>query len=187
MWIAIFAAVLCFVLFQMIATPSQVERLDELPFSGPQYKGEAIRFDSSELRLLDGADAIKRIYTIDQSPFLVYVVDGTRNQNAVHEPSEFFLEGGWHIISQSTLPLEAGEGVVLTLQRNDESKEAIYWYTTGAMQHVSPWLQCIQSWMRRITLGNSNDEPLLVIVEAESPGTIHWNKTLNEFPELLTL
>jgi len=183
MWIAIFSVFIGVLVLRVLALPPQIERLDSLPLKGATFDGEPLQLTRQESQYLGNAEAIKRLYTLGNDSFVVAVIDGTRNRDAVHNPDICYQGEGYTIIKESSLPIPGGEAKVLVMKKEGEVRELAYWYTTGTSRHSSPFKQHVQSTLRRLSLIGHRNEPFLVIIESASPGT-DWNATLAAFPEL---
>ncbi len=71
---------------------------------------QALTHTPTEVDILGNALAIKNVYQIDDQQFLVIVLDGTTNRQAIHDPTHCFYSGGWTIDQTKSFPTAHGEG-----------------------------------------------------------------------------
>ena len=183
MWTTIFIIFIGVLVLRVLTLPPQLERLDSLPLKGATFEGEPLQLTQQEGQYLGSAEAVKRLYKLGSDRFVVAVIDGTRNRDAVHNPELCFQGEGYTIIKERSLPMRGGEAKVLIMKKAEEVRELAYWYTTGTSRHSSPLKQRIQSTLHHLSLVGHTNEPFLVIVESASTGT-NWNAVLSAFPEL---
>lgn len=163
------------------------ERLASIPSSGTHFAGKDIPLTESEKLALGAAHAMKRLYIYRGRQLIVTFTDGSNNRNAVHDPAYCFLGSGWQITSDSSMRLENGVARLLSLQQGQQSTELAYWFSDGSQSYHS----IIQYWMnttlRRLTLGHSGDEPILILIRPVQPGSLNWDEIAHHFIPLLGL
>lgn len=146
---------------------------------------QALTHTPTEVDILGNALAIKNVYQIDDQQFLVIVLDGTTNRQAIHDPTHCFYSGGWTIDQTKSFPTAHGEGVELEIHKLNRETEVLFWYSDGNQQHASPFNYWMKSTFRRLTLGLSGGEQILIIVQKLSaPATTDWKTLFNALPVL---
>jgi hypothetical protein len=112
------------------------------------------------------------------------VVDGTRNRRAVHDPGFCFRGAGWKIESEQPFALPHGEGRLVRLSRASETAEAVYWYSDGLSAHADPRRYWLEATLRRLSLGRSGPEPVLVMLVPAGPSPAGWQEWMRSWPML---
>ena len=142
----------------------------------------------TEIEILGEALAVKNLYQISDQQFLVIVMDGTKNRQAVHDPTHCFHSGGWTIDQETELPSAKGFAKQLQIHRPNQNAEVLFWYSDGKKHHSSPFTYWMKSTLRRMTLGTSSEEQVLVIVQKLSPSeTTHWHSLFEVLPSLIEI
>ena len=68
-----------------------------------------------------------------------------------------------------------------------KTAEAMYWMSDGKHRYTSAPTYWWKSTLRRLTLGASGDESVLVILQPLAGKTVDWNFLLDQFPALRDL
>ncbi|MDP6443790.1 MAG: exosortase-associated EpsI family protein [Pirellulaceae bacterium] len=165
----IVAAVLIGCLWQFAPMGSGESRLLRLPTDGPSFRSWTVPLKEEEEQLLGGSLASRRMYDFSGRRAIVSVVDGGMNRHAVHDPLYCFRGAGYEIRSVRQFPVDGGYAKHVTIARDRKSTDIVYWFSNGQRRHASVINYWWQSTLRRLSLGRSGAEPLLVILQFESP------------------
>lgn len=176
-----------------VVTVSLVWRLTVLPdahsrlgimAAGFGQRLEILPLDPWEQEYFGKARARRWLASDQGSSMIVTVVDGSGNRRAVHDPAFCFRGAGWTVGEETKVGLAHGEATRVVLQRGTEEMEAIYWYSDGRRGHGSPITYWLDTTIRRLSLGRSGAEPVLIlIVPAQGRGP-NWGEWLSRWPVL---
>ena len=168
--------------------PDAQARLYTLIHSQGNYTRTPLPLAPQEAEVFGQASASKQLYTFDGESAVVLVIDGSRNRHAVHDPRYCFRGAGWQVLTEASKPLpQGGEAVLLTLARNGETAQAIYWWSDCHSRHASALRYWWQSALRRLTAGRSGPEPLLTLIQPTLGQTLNWDHWLAAFPPIAQL
>ncbi len=182
LWIGLVVAIILGATWQFFPLSSAQNRMDLLPLNGVHFRGMNVPLTPFEEQFFKGVNVLKRVYQIDGEQYFVTVLDGTYNRHVVHDPYYCFTGGGWTILSEKPHKLSHGEANLVKLSKDGKISYAIYWFTDGQEQYTSPVHYWWQATLRRLTLGASGSEPVLVIIQPISKETADWKKVLTDFP-----
>ncbi len=174
------AAILLSMVWNRLPSEGTPSLLDTVPTEGWQMRSRDLPLTDLEKRWLDGAQGLKRLYALPTGSWMLAVTDGTANRHAVHDPSYCFRGDGWSVVRERTVPLDQGSARLLTLQRGDETLEALYWFYAGGEPFDSMPEYWLRSTLRRLTRGWSGPEPLLFILRPVRPEQPDWDRALAE-------
>ena len=139
----------------------------------------------NEEAILGSALVVKNVYQINQQQFLVMALDGTKNRQAVHDPAHCFHSSGWTIDVAEDYSLPNGTASRLEIHQKDNQTEVMFWYSNGAAQHASPVSYWFQSTFRRLTLGLSGDEQVLILIQKlTDQEKTDWSTLFEKVPAL---
>ncbi len=173
--------------WQFTDLPDAKARIESLPLNGKNLSGYDVPLTPSEEAFFKGVNAIKRIYKVGNQTFFLYALDGTHNRHAVHDPTYCFKGSGWDITNEKNFPLKDGSGLLFTLNKGYQTKEALVWFSDGVHNYNSPFKYWLATTLRRLTLGRSGAEPVLVSIQPLLTKTLDWNEIFKQFPELNNL
>lgn len=154
--------------------------LARIPREGYDLKSRDVDLSALEKKWLGGASGLKRLFSHSGRLWLLAVTDGTNNRQAVHDPMYCFLGEGWKITSKSQIPLAGGSANLVTMSRDGESSQALYWFFDGDTPFASVPEFWIKSTVRRLTRGLSGPEPLLFILRPLGPHSDQWIASASE-------
>lgn len=186
-WIALALVLLMGVIWEFYPLSDASERLHSLPLSGPGFAGYDVPINETERAVFLDNHLVKRIYQVAGQHFFLSIVDGTHHRSAVHDPTLCFQGEGWSIEGRRPLRLVNGEGEILTLKRDEESREVLLWFSDGKQRYSSLIRYWYQTMVRRLSLGRSGEEPVRVIVQPVGKDPVEWNKLLRDFYPLWAL
>ncbi len=66
-------------------------------------------------------------------------------------------------------------------------RETAYWFSTGRQRHTSVIRYWFQATLRRITLGRSDKEPVLIMIQSEEDHTLNLGEVLDQFGVLFDI
>lgn len=178
--ILLVAAIALSMLWPRLPMAGDPEPLASIPREGFGLKSRDVELSALEQKWLAGAAGLKRIFSHANQLWLLAVTDGTKNRQAVHDPTYCFLGEGWKITAKSEIPLAGGSATLVTMSRNGESSQAIYWFYDGETPFASVPEFWIKSTVRRITRGLSGPEPLLFILRPVGPPPENWIAAASE-------
>jgi len=188
LWIGLAIAIVLGLLWQLYPLPDAQYRLDKLPMAGQNFAGEDLPLTEFEMNFFKNVNVMKRFYRIGNETFFVTALDGTHNRHVVHDPYYCFTGSGWEIVGKKKFPLKHGEAEEVILSKNSRKKAALYWYTDGVNEYRSPMRYWWEATLRRLTLGQSGPEPVLVMIQPMDTTTeVDWNKVLTSLSPLISL
>ncbi len=185
LWIILTAAIIVGILWQFIRLPDADLRIRSLPLHGNQYSGYDVPLSPSEEDFFKDVNVVKRIYQIGGQSVFLYILDGSHNRHAVHDPTYCFRGSGYEVVSQKPFMLSGGQASLFDLVKGNEKKEALIWFSNGANHFASPFKYWWETTLRRLTLGYSGQEPVLIVIQPlKETDTINWEDLLEKFPEI---
>lgn len=187
LWTALIAAILLGAVWQFAPLPDAKERMAQLPLNGIGYQGKAIPLEPFEEEFFKDVTVLKRVYEVNGQYFFITVLDGTKNRHLVHDPYYCFRGGGWEIIEEKTFPMNMGYGSKLLIVKDNQQREALFWFSDGVSQYSSPLKYWLQTSLRRLSLGMSGNEPLLVVVQPLVNEPVDWKAFRKNFSNLFEL
>lgn len=188
LWLGLAIAVILGLLWQFVPLQDASERLESLPLYGPEFIGKNIPLSGWEKDYFENVNVLKRIYKVGDQNVFITALDGTRNRHAIHDPLYCLRGSGWEVLSQESLPLTDGGSIAFVKLRKDEqTQDALYWFSNGHVHYDSPLKYWWQATLRRLTLGYSGQEPVLVFVQPLDESELNWKQLFRIFPQLLSL
>jgi hypothetical protein len=185
LWIVLGLAVVLGLLWQFVKLPDADLRIHQLPMQGVGFTGYDLPLSEDELKFFANVNMVKRVYQVGDQRYFIYVLDGTHNRHAVHDPTYCFRGSGWEVVSQKPFPVEGGMGALYQLVKGKERKDALLWFSDGKERFASPFEYWWKTTLRRLTLGRSGPEPVLIVIQPlKATEDTNWNKLLQQFPEL---
>ncbi|HOW67507.1 MAG TPA: exosortase-associated EpsI family protein [Candidatus Paceibacterota bacterium] len=160
-------------------------RLRHLPDAGLGFRSKDIPLSDTEKSIFGKAQALKRFYDFGAYQFFFTVIDGTRNRHAIHDPLYCFRGAGWKVIQQADRPLEVGTGRMVRLEKEGKQEEVLFWFSDGHQRHGSAMRFWWQTTLRRLTLGLSGPEPVLVIVQPYRADQVNWQRLVDTVVQVL--
>lgn len=187
LWIALAFAIILGAIWQFYPLKNAQERLEKLPLEGADFKGKNIPLTSFEAQFFHGVGVIKRLYRIGDDNIFLTVLDGTYNRHVVHDPYYCFRGSGWDILGEKQVSIPGGSASLVQIQKGDMEKEALFWFSDGTDHFSSPFTYWKLTTLRRLTLGHSGAEPVLIMVQPAYEATMDWKKLPEQFPQLYQL
>ncbi len=184
LWTFLAIAIVLGGIWEFYPLPNAKDRMEKLPLVGDFFKGQNVPLSDFEKQFFKGIDVIKRVYLIDKSWYFVSMLDGSNNRHLVHDPRYCFRGSGWTILSEKRFPLPHGEGSLVALLKDNERREAIYWFSDGIKQYSSPMYYWWNTTLRRLSLGRSGPEPILIIIQPLEIIKPNWNQIEENFKPL---
>lgn len=167
--------------------PDATDRLNALPTHGPGFASRAISSDPAEAAVIGEARLMKKLCQTTTQQVTLSVIDGTKNRHATHDPAYCLRGSGWAVRDSSLIAVPGGEGTLLTLTKDGNTTQAVFWFSDGASRHSSPVKHWWNSAFRRLTFGRSGPAPVLVMMFPTEGTTADWPKLWVEMPELWKL
>ena len=153
------------------------DRLAGLPVSGPGFQSKEIRLTDSDREFLGGARGVQHLVQLhDGGRLMVTVIDGSGNRHAVHDPTYCLAGGGWKIVRKEVSVLQSGEATFMVMEKDGKTMEAMWFFDDGKRQFTSPLGYLLRTGARRVTLGRSGAEPLLVTVRTLPGESADWRR-----------
>lgn len=187
LWGLLILALILGLIWQFYPLPNAAQRFEHLPLFDKGFAGRNIPLNEFEKNFFKNVTVMKRLYTVGDQRLFITALDGTRNRHVVHDPYYCFRGGGWEIMSEEAVTLPKGEAKLLTLTREEKTQPALYWFSDGSTQYTSPMKYWWQATLRRLSLGASGPEPVLIIVQPIDGQELDWKALFKTFPELLAL
>jgi hypothetical protein len=161
----------------MIPLKSAHDRLAALPGSSPDFQARPLELSAEDRAFLGKAESAQFLIAMRGGGRLVLsVIDGTGNRHAVHDPAYCFSGAGWKIQSKTLVKLSSGDATRVSLAKGDEKSEALWFFDNGTKQFTSPMDYWLATSLRRITLGHSGDEPVLVTLRSLPGESVDWDR-----------
>jgi len=186
-WIALLPTVALGLLWQYYPLTDASPRLARLTPRGLMVESRDMALTPTEEANFSGTHVIKRLAAFGRDRVILIVVDGTRNRHAIHDPLFCFRGAGWEVTAQEPVPLEAGVGRLLKLRQKQNEAEALYWFSDGQHQFAGPLEYWWKTALRRLSLGRSGPEPVLVILSSTGDNPPNWPQLLKAWPDLQEL
>lgn len=187
LWITLVTAIFLGLLWQFAPLQDAQERLDKLPLQGIGYNGKNLSLLPHEEKFLKGANVIKREYEVNGQSFFITVLDGTHNRHLVHDPYYCFRGLGWNILQNTDYPLPNGQASLLLIEKGNEKKQALFWFSDGKEVYSSPFRYWLDTTIRRLSFGLTGEEPLLIVVQPEGTQSTDWKRFSKTFSQLFEL
>ncbi len=187
LWLGLASAIILSILWQFKPLPDALHRMETLPLIGIGYKGSDLPLKPSEKKIFEGVNVLKRVYTIGNKPFFITVLDGTHNRHVVHDPYYCLKGSGWSLLNEKTVPAPKGKASLLIVRKGDKEKEALFWFSDGNKQFNSPLTYWLTATLRRITLGLSGPEPVLIVVQPMQEEPVDWEHFQKQMGPLFNL
>ncbi|HPW67959.1 MAG TPA: exosortase-associated EpsI family protein [Deltaproteobacteria bacterium] len=130
---------------------------------------------------------MKRYYGFGADELVLIAIDGAGNRHAVHDPMYCFRGAGWRIWNKTVAPVEGGEALLLQLEKYGRIRETAYWFSNGRQRHISVMRYWFQATLRRITLGRSDKEPVLIMLQSVEDHPLNLGEVLDQFGVLFDI
>lgn len=188
LWIGLALAIVLGLLWQLYPLSDAQNRFNRLPLVGEGFVGEDVPLSDFERSFFKDVNILKRVYRIGNQTFFVTALDGTRNRHVVHDPYYCFTGSGWDIVGKKNIQLQHGDAEEVTISRNSRDKVALFWFSNGVVEYRSPLRYWMEATLRRLTLGWSGQEPVLILIQPLDTTTdVDWKKVLGTFSPLINL
>ena len=187
LWVAIGVAVLSGMLWAVYPLPDAAARLNVMPRTGSEFASEDIALTPTELQVLGRVNVVHRRYQLGDAQFYATVIDGTKDRHAVHDPRYCFQGAGWKVLSERKLPLNGGEGHLVHAVNGQYEVQALFWFSDGAGRYTSLLRYWWQTTLRRMSLGRSGAEPVLVVLQSFGHQQPEWSALAPTVIEALNL
>lgn len=178
-WIFLAIVITLGVVWQTYPLPDAKKRMDALPLNGPGFRGEEIAATPFEVDFFKGVNMIKRMYKVDDRSFFVTVLDGTHNRHVVHDPYYCITGSGWQINHKESLTIPGGEASLVSMNKDGYERQALFWFSNGTTRFASPMHYWIEATIRRVSLGWSGPEPVLILIQPLDNKSVDWHKLID--------
>ncbi|MBI4659856.1 MAG: exosortase-associated EpsI family protein [Verrucomicrobia bacterium] len=165
-WFGLIAAIVLGVLWDFYPLANSEDRLRLVRANGSNFSSQDLPLTRTEQSVFANAKVIHRRYQFEGHRVFVTLVDGTENRHAVHDPGYCFQGAGWKVVDQTTITVPGGRAKRFKAVRKTETMVVMYWFSDGCKRHASFPRYWWQTTLRRITLGRSGPEPVLVVLQA---------------------
>ena len=166
-WVLLVFVAIVALLWPTVPLKDSSHRLAKLPKFGPGFVTKELELSDADRKQLGKATAVQRlVITDDGSRMILNVIDGTHNRHAVHDPSYCFAGAGWKIEYTEKIDLSHGEGIFLHMRKGNQQSGALCFFDDGKRQFPSAISYWMRTSLRRLTLGASGDEPILVLIRS---------------------
>ncbi len=182
LWIGLTVAVVLSLAWEFIPLSDASARLEKLPVQGLGFAGRDVPLSETEAAVYKSARVMKRLYQVGKERVVLVAIDGSRDRHAVHDPLYCFHGAGWSVAASRDIAVSGGNAKLLTLKKNDRTAEAMFWFSDGTERHTSALRYWLQTTLRRLSLGRSGEEPLLVILQPLTGTALQWDRLLVRFP-----
>ncbi len=186
-WFGTTLAIACGAIWDFQPRSDRSERLASIPIHAKCFDGQDLSLTDDERAIIGRASIVHRQYRCDTREFILTAIDGSRNRHAVHDPRYCFTGAGWKVIAESELAVPHGRARWLKLSRDDDQLDVLFWLTNGGTRHASFLRYWWQTTLRRLTLGHSGQEPVLVVVQSFGADQPAWPEVLPDLVDALNL
>lgn len=187
LWIALGLALVMGGAFELCKGSGDQSRVHRIPARGFGFTSFEIPLSAGELDRYKKAEVIKRCYLMGQTRFMLIAIDGEKNRHAVHDPMYCFTGAGWRIRGSESAQIEAGSCTILHLTNGSSSRDVVYWFTDGRKRHASVVRYWFQATLRRITMGRSGREPILVMLQSVEGYPVNLVAVMNQLGALFEI
>jgi hypothetical protein len=187
LWAALALAIVLGIAWQFYPLADAKERILALPLNGEGFSGQDVPLSEFEKTFFTKVNVLKRVYKIGERYFFVTALDGTRNRHVVHDPYYCFKGSGWEILSDKSFPIPGGTASLLEITKGEDKRQALFWFSDGTSHYTSPLHYWWEATVRRITLGYSGPEPILILIQPLEGGPVDWNNVVKIFHPLFKL
>jgi hypothetical protein len=187
LWVLLVLAVVCGSVWGLYPLPDAAKRLESVPRRGPEFDSRDVALTASELTVLGRVNLIHRRYELNGRAFYVTLVDGTQDRHAVHDPRYCFQGAGWKVLDERKLPLPGGEANWVRAINSGGEVQALFWFSTGPTRYTSLSRYWAQTTLRRMTLGQSGPEPVMIVLQSFGHEQPDWVSFAPEVIERLRL
>jgi len=179
LWIGLILAIALGLLWQFYPLQDAKQTLDRVPLAGPGFVGKDVPLSIFEEQFFKGVNVVKRVYRVDNANYFFTMLDGTHNRHIVHDPYYCFTGSGWDILSAKDIPIEGGTAKELVISKGAHRKSALFWFSNGEESYASTWKFWWQATLRRLSLGKSGPEPLLLMIQPlDNTTEVDWPQIL---------
>lgn len=179
LWIFLVVAIGLGLLWQFYPLPDAKKRIEGLPLNGPGFVGQDVPLNDFEESFFKNVNVLKRVYRVNDSNYFLTVLDGTHNRHVVHDPYYCFTGSGWQIDNADKISIQGGTAEQLLISKGAQNKSAIFWFSDGKDNFNSAWKYWMAATLRRLSLGYSGQEPVLVMLQPlDNTTDVDWNKIL---------
>lgn len=182
--LVILACVLLGISWKLFPVPESAFHVEDVPRKGLYFQSTDIPLSRAEVAALGEAEAIKRLYHFHGEPFVVTVIDGTKNRAAVHDVALCLRGAAGKIVHSESLSLSRGTA---HLYRSEEGEEILSWYSSPRKQHGSFFQYRLSAAIHRLSFGKLGDDSYHVIVQrmVQSNEPYDWKPAIREwFPQM---
>lgn len=187
LWVGLLTSITLGLIWQFAPLPDAKKHLENLPLSGIGYQGKNIPLEPFEKEFFKDVHILKRLYQVNGQNFFITVLDGTHNRHVVHDPYYCFKGGGWTVLQEKNISIKKGNASLLLIGKDGYQREALFWFSDGKKQHNSPFYYWMQATLRRLSLGASGPEPVLVVVQPLTDDPVNWKLFEKNFYSLFNL
>ena len=173
--------------WESVKLPDAAARFEAVPVSGLNFASRDLPLTAAERDIYGSARVLKRLYQVGRQRLALVVVDGSSNRHAVHDPLYCFRGAGWSVTASREWAVRGGTARVVTLSQGRAAAEAVYWFSDGDSRHASAPRYWWQTALRRLSLGRSGPEPVLVLVHNVEGDSGGLTAALDQLPGLLEL
>ena len=179
LWTLLAVAIFLGLLWQFYPLSDARKRMDELPLAGPGFVGQDVPLNEFEESFFKGVNVLKRVYQVDGSNYFLTVLDGTHNRHVVHDPYYCFTGSGWQIDEGKQISIQNGTAEQLLISKGVNDKSALFWFADGKANFSSTWKYWLAATWRRLTLGYSGQEPVLIMLQPlDNTKDVDWSQVL---------
>lgn len=172
---------------QLWPLPDAAARIARLSPAGVWHRTVPVELAPWEREFFRRAEVVKRIAVVQRERFVLTVIDGSHNRQAVHDPEFCFRGAGWTIEGVTEVAVGHGNARLLRLRKDTTTAEALFWFSDGVTSFSAPWRYWIAATWRRLTFGRSGAEPVLVLLTSLDAAPPKWPSVLEHWPELARL
>jgi len=167
-----------------VPLPDAQNRVTRLATAGLGFTSREAPLNEPEKSIYGSAQVVKRIYRVGRENLMAIIIDGARNRHAIHDPVYCFSGAGWVIAGERPLRLPGGAGSILSLHKDGDTREVVFWFSDGRVRHAQPARCWWQMALRRLTFGASGSDPVLVLVQPLNGAGTDWERLPMQLPGL---
>jgi hypothetical protein len=187
LWLGLVFTIALGFTWQFFPISDAKQRLLQFPLKGSNFSGVNVPLTPFESQFFQQINILKRIYTVSNQTFFIYALDGTHNRHLVHDPFYCFRGAGWEVVHQTPFQIPGGTANLVKLSKNGQVKETLYWFSDGFSHYKFPLRYWWQTTLRRLTLGLSGEEPVLIVIQPIEGVSLDWKQLIDQFKPLAKL
>ncbi|MDX1932655.1 MAG: exosortase-associated EpsI family protein [Capsulimonadales bacterium] len=190
-WTMVLVGIFAAILWDVLPSGNGPSRFRDLPLHGTRFRMRNVPLTETEKATFGGAEVVKRLIRCEGQPaILLTVVDGGKNNHAIHDPTYCLRGAGWTIVAENPLPIPGGTARWVRLKQRlagaDREIEAVYWFSNGRQCYDSSLRSWADGVLARVSRHRVGPSPALVLMHSlgQEEQYPDWEAILRSLPAL---